>query len=71
MSAKIFVLFHFKKRRGKAKNFTTLFIDLPCWNVNPWLIQRLKKCWIENPSLFTCVKTIQNSAYVIVCIGLF
>jgi hypothetical protein len=33
------------------------------------LIQRLQKCWIENPSLLTCVKTIQNSAYSIVLDG--
>ena len=27
------------------------------------LIQRHKKCWIENPSLLTCVKLIQNSPH--------
>ena len=26
----------------------------------------IQKCWIENPSLLICVKTIQNSAYGIV-----
>ena len=30
------------------------------------LIQRLQKWWIENPSLLTCVKTIQTSTYGIV-----
>ena len=30
------------------------------------LIHRLKKWWIENPSLLTCVKIIHNSAYSIV-----
>ena len=30
------------------------------------LIQRLKKCWMENQSLLTFVKTIQNIAYGIV-----
>ena len=30
------------------------------------LIQKLQKWWIENPSLLTCVKTIQNSVYGVV-----
>ena len=30
------------------------------------VIQKLQKCWIENPILLTCVKTIQNSAYAVV-----
>ena len=30
------------------------------------LIQRLQKWWIENSSLLTCVKTIQNFAYCII-----
>ena len=30
------------------------------------LIQRFQKQWIENPSLLTCVKTIQNSAYSVI-----
>ena len=30
------------------------------------LIQRLQKWWIENPSLLTCVKAIQNFAYGVV-----
>ena len=32
---KFLLLFHFKKRRGKAENFTARFITLPCWNVHP------------------------------------
>ena len=30
------------------------------------LIQRLQKCWIENPILLTCAKTIQNSTWGVV-----
>ena len=30
------------------------------------LIQRLRNWWIENPSLFNCVKIIQNSNYAVV-----
>ena len=47
-----------------ADSFTALFIHSTYHT--RMLIQRLQKWWIENPSLLTCVKTIQNSAYGII-----
>ena len=53
--------------RSGVCNLVWLIILLLCLSLYHvgMLIQRLKKCWIENPSL-TCVKTIQNSVYGII-----
>jgi hypothetical protein len=37
-------------------NFTSLFITLPYWNVNP----KIKKCLIENPIVIGLPQSIQN-----------
>ena len=47
-----------------AENCITLFITLSL-HIG-MLIQRLKNCWIENPSLLTFVRTIQNSTYSVI-----
>ena len=46
-------------------NLARLLIILLCLLLfhNRMLIQKIQKWWIENPSLLTCVKTIQNSTY--------